>query len=205
MADGPEFFGDLGFQRLDGLGQFADAAQLVAGDPDAHRLLGPGQPARDPRAPLAVKQRAARELHFGPEIVQMPLQRVVDRDPLTNESFAVVDQQPQVELGPVQMRRRKGFEAFAQRGAGDRQRVDAVGLAAPARFAPRRRHQRGMHTQDTFAALDQKPLQRARHVPAILDRPDPLGAQASRPGQQRHRALGAGLDRLLAQQLTCPR
>jgi hypothetical protein len=39
--------GDLGFQRLDGLGQFADLAQLVAGDRHAHRLLGPGEPARD--------------------------------------------------------------------------------------------------------------------------------------------------------------
>ena len=45
--------GDLGFERLDRLGQFADAAQLVAGDPDAHGLLGPSQPARDARAPLA--------------------------------------------------------------------------------------------------------------------------------------------------------
>ena len=74
--------GDLGFQRLDRLGQLAEAAQLVAGDPDARRLLGPGEPARDPRPPLAVKQRAARELQVGPEVVQMPLQRVVDRHPL---------------------------------------------------------------------------------------------------------------------------
>jgi hypothetical protein len=38
--------GDLGLERLDGLRELADAAQLVAGDADAHRLLG----AREPRA-----------------------------------------------------------------------------------------------------------------------------------------------------------
>ena len=71
----------------------------------------------------------------------MPLQRVVDRDALADQPFAVIDQQPQVELGPVQVRRRQRVQAFAQRRPGDRERVDAVGLAAPARLAPRRRHQ----------------------------------------------------------------
>ena len=67
------------------------AAQLVAGDPHAHRLVGAGEPAGDPRSPGAVKQRAPRELRFGPEVVQMPLQRVVDRDPLANQPFPVID------------------------------------------------------------------------------------------------------------------
>ena len=38
-------------------------------------------------------------------------------------------------------------------------------------------------------------------MPAILDRPDPLALQAARPDQQRGKALGADLDRLLAHQL----
>ena len=33
--------GDLGFQFFDRLAQFTDAAQLIASDPDAHRLLRP--------------------------------------------------------------------------------------------------------------------------------------------------------------------
>ena len=144
--------GDLGFQRLDRLGQFADAAQLVAGDPDAHRLLGPSEPARDARAPLAVKQRAARELQLGPEIVQMPLQRVVDRDPLADQPLAVIDQQPQVELGPIQVRRRQACRALraAPRGRPRARRccrtcrARAPGAATPtsaccARAAPARR------------------------------------------------------------------
>ena len=129
----------------------------------------------------------------------MPLQRVVDRDPLANESFAVIDEQPQVELGPIQVRRRQGVQALAQRRAGDRERVDAVGLPAPARLAPRRRHQRGMHAQDTLPALDQKPLQRARDMPAILNRPHTVVAQAARPCEQRRGALGARRNRLLAE------
>ena len=45
--------GDLGFQRLDGLGELAQPAQLVAGDPDARGLLGSGEPAaiRGPQLP----------------------------------------------------------------------------------------------------------------------------------------------------------
>ncbi len=77
----------------------------------------------------------------------MPLQRVVDRDPLMDQSLAVIDQQPQVELGAVQMRCGQRVQTFAQCGSGDGERVDAVGLPAPARLAPRRRHQRAVHTQ----------------------------------------------------------
>ena len=81
-------------------------------------------------APLAVEQRAAGQLELGPEIVQMPLQRVVQRDALANESLAVVDQQPQIELRARKLRRRQCLEAFAQRRPRDRDRIDAVGLPA---------------------------------------------------------------------------
>ena len=45
--------GDLGLERFDRLGELAQPAQLVARDPDAHRLLGPREAPADPRAPLA--------------------------------------------------------------------------------------------------------------------------------------------------------
>jgi hypothetical protein len=194
--------GDLGFQRLDGLGQLAQAAQLVAGDPNAHRLLCAGQAAADPRTPLAVKQRAARDLEVGPEVVQMPLQRVVDRHARPNEPFAVIDQQPQIELGPVQMRGRQRVQTFSQGGPGDGERVDAVGLAATARLAPRRSRQCAVNAQHAFAALDQKPLQRPRDMPAVFDRPHAIVAQAARPSQEACGALGARQDGLLTEQLT---
>ena len=54
----------------------------------------------------------------------MPLQRVVDRHTRANEPFAVIDQQPQIELGPVQVRGRQRVETFSQGGPGDGERVD---------------------------------------------------------------------------------
>src|SRR6185295_13985831 len=107
--------------------ELSDAAQLVAGDAYAHRLLGAREPAGDARAPGAVEQRAARQPEFGPEVVQMPLQRVVERDALADEALAMVHEQPQIELRPVEVRRRQSVQAFAQRRSRDRDRVDAVG------------------------------------------------------------------------------
>jgi hypothetical protein len=47
--------------------------------------------------------------------VEVPLQRVVDPDALTDEPFAVIDQQPDVELRAGQRRRRQRLNAFSQR------------------------------------------------------------------------------------------
>ncbi len=93
--------GDLGFERIDRVRELAHVTQLVAGDPDAHGLFGARQAPRDPIAPLLRHQRAAGELELRPEIVQMPRQRVVEPDALADETLAVIDQQPQVKLGPV--------------------------------------------------------------------------------------------------------
>ena len=147
-----------------------------------------------------MKQRAAWELQVGPEVVQMPLQRVVDRDALTDQALAVIDQQPEIELGPIQMRGRQRVQALAQRSAGDCERVDAVGLATSTRLAPRRRHQRAVHAQNPLAALDQEALERTRDVSAILKRPHALVAQITSPAQQHRGALRTGLNRLLAEQ-----
>jgi hypothetical protein len=53
------------------------------------------------------------------QIVQMPLQRVVERDALTDQALAVIDEQPQVKLGPVEVSDREGLQPFAQRGPRD--------------------------------------------------------------------------------------
>jgi hypothetical protein len=58
--------------------------------------------------------------------VQVPQQRAVELDAMADQPFAVVDQQPQVELGPVQVRGREGLQALLQRGAGDVECVDRV-------------------------------------------------------------------------------
>jgi hypothetical protein len=48
---------------------------------------------------------------------------------LANEPLAVIDQQPQIELGPGQMRDREGRKALLHRDARNAQRVDRIGLA----------------------------------------------------------------------------
>jgi hypothetical protein len=49
---------------------------------------------------------------------------------VAHEPRTVVDQQPQIELGVVQLRGRKGLQPLLQRAAGNSERVDHVGLAA---------------------------------------------------------------------------
>jgi hypothetical protein len=61
--------GDLVLERADCERELAQAAQLVACDPDTHRLLGARQPPANPRAPLLREQRAARQPQLGPEVV----------------------------------------------------------------------------------------------------------------------------------------
>ena len=117
--------GDLALERVDRLGELAQAPQFVARDADAHRLLGARQPSGDAGAPLAVKQRAARQLELGPEVVQVPLQRVVERAARADKPLAMVDQQPNVELRAGQLGRRQRLDAFGQRGSCDGERVDA--------------------------------------------------------------------------------
>ena len=52
---------------------------------------------------------------------------------MAHQSFTLVDQEPQIELGPVQLRGGEALQALRQRGAGDVERVDRIGLAALAR------------------------------------------------------------------------
>jgi len=128
----------------------------------------------------------------------MPLQCVVERDALADKALAVIDQEPEIEFRPVQVGGRQVVQTLAQRRPGDGNRIDAVGLPAPARLATRVGHQLCRDAQDPLAACDQKPLERARDVPAVLQRPHPFGAQLTGPDDQGGEALGADCDGLLA-------
>jgi hypothetical protein len=133
--------------------------------------------------------------------VEVPEQRAVELDAVTNKAFAVVDEQAEVELWPVQVSGREGLQPLLQRGAGDVERVDRVGLAALAGTPARIGGQVRRNPQHALAALDQKSLQRPRHVPAVFKRPRPLAVEASRPPQQGAESAQADRDGLLAQQL----
>jgi hypothetical protein len=62
--------------------------------------------------------------------VQVPLQRVVEPDACPDQPLAMVDEQADVELRSGQLGSRQRLDALGQRGARDRDRVNAVGLAA---------------------------------------------------------------------------
>jgi hypothetical protein len=64
----------------------------------------------------------------------------------------VIDQQPQIQLGPVQMRGREGLKTLLQRDARDSDRVDRIGLAALTRAPTGRRAQVGRDPQHPLAA-----------------------------------------------------
>ena len=80
--------------------------------------------------PLAVEQAAAGQLELGPEVVQVPLQRVIERHPHPHEPLAMVDQKPNVELRAGELGRRQRLQALRQSRARDGQSIDAIGLAA---------------------------------------------------------------------------
>ena len=111
----------------------------------------------------------------------MPLQRVVDRHPLRGQAVrgdrpAAADRaRAHPDAPPATCR---GLRATRPGRPRARRccrtcRARAPGAATPTSAA--------VHPQHPFAALDQKPLQRARDVPAVLDRPHAIVAQARAP------------------------
>src|SRR4029453_3892326 len=164
--------------------ELADALELVASDSDARGLLGALQSPGEALLPARAGEDAQRDLELGPEVVQLPAQIVDQRGALLDEPFAVIDEQPDIELAPSDLRDRQRLDARADRRAGDRDRVDAIRLARLAGAVSRAGHQLRRDTHDAFAAREQEPLQRPRDMPAILKRPHPLTADAARPAQQ---------------------
>jgi hypothetical protein len=149
-------------------------------------------------------RRATRVLHFfennappgsrspGHRLVQVPLQCAVELDALADKAFAVVDEQPQVQLRSVQVRGGETLQGLLQRGAGDVESVDRVRLAALAGALAAPRGQVRGDPQHPLAALDQEPLARPRDMPAVLKRPHPLAVEPARPLQQRAEPAPAG-------------
>jgi hypothetical protein len=111
----------------------------------------------------------------------MPQQRAVELDAMANQSFAVVDQEPQVQLRSVQVRGGEGLQALLQRDAGDVDRVDRVGLAAPAGAPAALCRQVRRDPQLPLATPDEKPLQRPGDVPTVLKRPHTVAIETARP------------------------
>ena len=95
----------------------------------------------------------------------------------------MIDQQLELAVGAL-ARPRPAQVGFAQRRARDRERVDRVGLAARPASAPLRHGQLGRHPYQLLAQSEQLPLQPARQLTAVLDRPQPLTAERASPAEQ---------------------
>ena len=97
----------------------------------------------------------------------------------------MLDRQPDLELHASQLGHRQPLKAFAQRRAGDGDRVDAVGLAAITTGAALTGHQPGRDADDTLAVDEQEPLEGTGDVATVLERRDAVLAQAAGPGERR--------------------
>ena len=86
-------------------------------------------------------------------------------------------QQRHLELLLGQACGRQRLESFLQRAAGDRERIDRIGLAALTHTPSRGSHQMRRQPDHDLAVIKQEPLKRPGHMPAVLDHPPALGIQ----------------------------
>ena len=113
----------------------------------------------------------------GWQLVEMPPQPVGDGGALTNERVAMIDQQPHLAGGPVELG--GGQVGLTQRRSRHRQPVDRVRLAALAPATALGGHQLRRHARHGLADRQQVRLQPARQMPTVLDRHAPLSATAT--------------------------
>ena len=172
----------LAIQLVDTAGKLAAAKHELASDPRLDGLLQPREPPRDSVEPDTAIKRARRNTELRIEFVQVPAQTVLDSCPLGDQVGAVIVDQPHLALRAGQLRNRQS--RISQRRPSNRERVDRVRLA-PLTIGPARlTHQPRRHPYDPLAAAEQEALERTGHVPAVLERPQPLRTKTVRPCKQ---------------------
>ena len=77
--------------------------------------------------------------------------------------------------------RARGRCRLAQRRPCDRERVDRSDLPRCTRRASRAGHELGRYAHDRLAACEEQPLERDRHVPAVLEGEAALVSERARP------------------------
>jgi hypothetical protein len=155
-------------------------ATRVAGDPHLRRLVPPCELSGEPLEPERPVECPERHGECRVEFVQMPAQPLLAATPLGDEVVTVVDQQLQLmehrlaRTGTVQRR-------LLQRGPCNGERIDPIRLAPHAAATPLRCCQPWRHPHQPLTRPKQRPLQTARYLPAILDRPQQRLVQRLRP------------------------
>jgi hypothetical protein len=187
----------LALEPVHPAGQRAQRRDLLARDPHAGAGSQPTQASINASQLPGIGERAAAEraLELGAQLEQMPAQPVLHAGALDDEILAVIREQADLHRGLVEVGGGEGLHAVLDRRSGDRQRVDLIRLARLALPAPGGAHPVRRHPHDPLTSRDQRLLEVARDVPAVLDRPHPLVIQPARPphGGQIPRLLGRDL------------
>src|SRR5439155_5340252 len=161
----------LALEVVDRRRQRPDPDDQLAGDPaDRPGSIGqvPLEPGQDDRPVEAPDRRLRARL----ELVEMPAEAVLGPGALGHEVLAMVDQEADLAVGPIEGGDR---EVLAEGRPGAGQGVDRVALARlPARAAGAG-HQLGRHPDDRLAGDEQVGRQALAEVAAVLERPRPLG------------------------------
>jgi hypothetical protein len=124
----------------------------------------------------------------------MPAQPIHDPGALGDQVASVIADQPDVHRPLVQIRNWELLHPIFDDRAGNRQRVDLIGLARLALALARSDHPLRRDADDPLARRQQRLLQPARNRPAVLDRPHSLFIQRARPANCGQMARHLSLD-----------
>jgi hypothetical protein len=121
----------------------------------------------------AVGELAWGRSHVGRVVVQVPTQAVAFPGALGDQSVVAVDQQRDlIALTGVS---RMIQIRLTQRGAGHGGRINGIGLAVATAGAAGLAHQLGGHPHDRLTLREKGTFESSADLPAVLDRPPPLG------------------------------
>src|SRR5207244_3546283 len=142
-------------------GERAAAGNQFAYDTHLDLLLAPCEPASDALEMRRPVESSRRHNEGRVELMQVPAQSLLRPAALVDEILAVIDQQLEITkwllIGPWPAQAR-----LAQRGSGDRERIDRVRLAARPASSTLRRHQLRRHPHQLLSSNEQLPLERSR-------------------------------------------
>ena len=158
------------------------------------------------RAPAAASRRVERvrvvqaalgRLQAGVEVVQQPAQPARDPGALGDQLRAMIDQPRDLALRAGQIRDRQ--IVLADRRPRDRRSRRSRRTCRTARDLALGRHQLRMHPDHALAGPEQEPLERARDVAAVLDRPHPLSRRPRATSSSRRCPSSSAADRHVRQ------
>ena len=128
----------------------------------------------------------------------MPPQPINRARPVGDEIGAVIEQQPDLHRPLIQVRGREPLDPVSYDRAGDRQRVDLIGLPRPALALAGRPHSMRRDSHHPLTSRQQRLLEPPRNRAAVLERPDALLIEAARPPGRGQVSGLVGLDLPLA-------